>query len=50
MFPKHLPGSADNDIGVIGGTFVKGATPATPNFEEFAIMLQGAKDFYGIRE
>lgn len=49
MFPKRLPGSGENDIGVIGGTFIEGATPETPNEEEFAIMIEGARNFYGIK-
>jgi hypothetical protein len=43
-----LPGSAANDIGVVGGTFIEGATPETPNDEEFQILIDGAKRFYGI--
>lgn len=49
MFPKKLPNTSANDIVVIGGTFIEGATSATPNKEEFNIMLKGAKDFYGIK-
>ncbi len=48
LFPKQLPGSGPNDIGVVGGTFIEGATPETPNDEEFQIMIDGAKRFYGI--
>jgi len=48
IFPKRLPGSGTNDIGVFGGTFIEGATPQTPNDEEFQIMIDGAKRFYGI--
>lgn len=48
IFPKKLEGSDVNDVGVIGGTFIEGATPETPNDEEFDIMLDGAKKFYGI--
>lgn len=48
MFPKRLPGSGENDVGVIGGTFIEGATPETPNEEEFALMMEGARNFYGI--
>jgi hypothetical protein len=48
IFPKHLPNTGVNDIGVIGGTFIEGATIDTPNKEEFDIMLHGAKKFYGI--
>jgi len=48
IFPKHLPGTGPNDVGVVGGTFVEGGTSETPNTGEFATLLQGAKDFYGI--
>ena len=48
FFPKHLANTAANDVGVIGGTFIEGADPGTPNKEEFDIMLQSAKDFYGV--
>lgn len=49
MFPKHLPNTEANDVGVIGGTFIEGATSETPNEEEFDILLEGAKKFYGIQ-
>jgi hypothetical protein len=48
IFPKQLPGSAVNDIGVIGGTFIEGGTPDTPNIEEFDILVSNAKKFYGM--
>jgi len=48
IFPKQLPGSAVNDIGVIGGTFIEGGTPDTPDVEEFDILVANAKKFYGI--
>jgi hypothetical protein len=48
IFPKHLPGSGVDDVGVIGGTFIKGATSETPNLNEFTLMLNGAKRFYGL--
>ncbi|WP_367363811.1 hypothetical protein [Candidatus Tisiphia endosymbiont of Nedyus quadrimaculatus] len=46
IFPKHMPNTGVNDVGVIGGTFIEGATP---NDEEFGIILQNAKEFYGIK-
>jgi hypothetical protein len=49
IFPKQLPGSGPNDIGVVGGTFIEGATPETPNDEEFQTLIDGAKQFYGIK-
>ncbi len=48
IFPKQLPGSAVNDIGVVGGTFIEGATPETPNIEEFDILVSNARKFYGV--
>ncbi len=48
LFPKQLHDGGVNDIGVVGGTFIENATPDTPNEEEFAIMIENAKRFYGI--
>ncbi len=49
IFPKHLPNSGVNDVGVIGATFIEGATSLTPNQEEFDIVLKNAKEFYGLK-
>jgi hypothetical protein len=48
VFPKQLLNTPVNDIGVLGGTFIENATPNTPNLEEFKIMVDNAKKFYGI--
>lgn len=48
IMPKRLPGTGANDVGVVGGTFIEGATPATPNEDEFAIMMNAARKFYGV--
>jgi glycine/D-amino acid oxidase-like deaminating enzyme len=48
IFPKLLTGGGPKDVGVIGGTFIEGGSPATPNTAEFEIMMRGARDFYGI--
>jgi hypothetical protein len=48
LFPKQLPDAGINDVGVVGGTFIENATPDTPNEEEFTIMIENAKKFYGI--
>ncbi len=48
MFPKKLVGSPAKDVGVIGGTFIEGADEKTPNNDEYEIMLNGAKQFYGL--
>jgi len=50
QFPKHLPETAANDVGVVGGTFIEGATFDTPNEEEFGILLENARQFYGLKE
>ena len=48
VFPKHLPDSGAKDVGVVGGTFIEGATPDTPNVPEVEIMMAGARRFYGV--
>lgn len=48
IFPKHLLGTPANDVGVIGGTFIEGSTPDTPNMNEFNIVVENAKKFYGL--
>jgi hypothetical protein len=48
IFPKRLASSRPQDIGVIGGTFVEGGNPNTPNLKEFETLLKGAKQFYGV--
>jgi D-amino-acid oxidase len=48
VFPKHLPDTGASDVGVVGGTFIEGGTPDTPNTVEFDIMMAGARRFYGI--
>jgi hypothetical protein len=48
IFPKRLANSEQQDIGVVGGTFVEGGNPNTPNLKEFELMLSGAKKFYGL--
>jgi hypothetical protein len=35
-------------VGVIAGTFIENADNTTPNIEEFDILLQTAKSFYGL--
>jgi D-amino-acid oxidase len=49
LFPKHFPNTSADKIGVLGGTFIEGATEKTPNTEEFETLVKGAKDFYGIK-
>lgn len=47
LFPKHVPGTPEKNIGVMGGTFIEGATPDTPNEEEFELIMQRAREFFG---
>lgn len=49
IFPKHMPNTGPNDVGVLGGTFIEGATPTTPNIEEFNTIINNTKSFYGIK-
>lgn len=39
QFPKRLPQNPINDVGVIGGTFIEGATLETTNQEEFDLVI-----------
>jgi len=48
IFPKRLANSGPKDIGVIGGTFIEGGNPNTPNLKEFNLLVEGAKEFYGL--
>ena len=48
IFPKHLPESGPNDIGVLGGTYIEQADASTPHNEEFEMIIENAKRFYGI--
>lgn len=49
IFPKiFIPSANDNDVGVIGGTFVQGGNCQTPNEGEFEILIQNARDYFGL--
>lgn len=50
FFPKKALDSKAEDVGVIGGTFIENSDSSTPNTEEFDIMMQAAKKFYGLTE
>ena len=50
IFPKHKNNTNSRDVGVIGGTFIEGADKNTPNNEEFEIIINNAKKFYGIEK
>lgn len=47
--PKHLPNYGLYDVGMMGSTFVEGATDLTPNHEEFDIMHKNMKSFFGVQ-
>jgi D-amino-acid oxidase len=46
--PKRLANSSQNDVGVIGGTFIKDANYKTPNTEEFERLVINSRKFYGL--
>jgi FAD dependent oxidoreductase len=48
IFPKQLLDAPEEDVGVLGGTFIVGATADAPHEEEFEIILHGARQFYGM--
>jgi hypothetical protein len=48
IFPKHLPDSAPQDIGVIGGTFIEGGSADKPNLAEYDLIIKEANTFFGI--
>ena len=48
QFPKHLPETAPADVGVVGGTFIEGAGMDMPNEDEFRILIENARKFYGL--
>ncbi|MDR0296941.1 MAG: hypothetical protein LBH67_03145 [Rickettsia sp.] len=50
LHPKHLPNSPASSIGIIGGTFIEGASPATPNTDQFKLIMQRAREFYGLKD
>lgn len=48
IFPKRATDTSVNDVGVIGGTYIEGATQDTPNDEEFDRIIAGIREFYGV--
>ena len=50
QFPKHLPDTGAADVGVVGGTFIEGAGMDMPNEDEFRIIIENARKFYGIKQ
>lgn len=49
IFPKSKENSDIESIGVIGGTYISGATANTPHEQEFEIIYQNARNFYGLK-
>ncbi len=49
IFPKHLPNASHSDVGMIGTTYIEGATSLTPNNEEFDIVYKNSKEFFGTK-
>jgi hypothetical protein len=35
-------------VGVVGGTFIEGAGMDMPNEDEFRILIENARKFYGL--
>ena len=48
ILPKRLNGAAHGEIGVLGGTYIRGAGPDNPHYEEFDRVLQRARTYFGI--
>lgn len=46
MFPKKF---SNGDFGVIGGTFIKGASGNDKNNGEFKKIIENTKNFYGVK-
>jgi D-amino-acid oxidase len=47
LFPKSVPGSAEGDVGVLGGTFIEKADWTTPNKKEHELLIERAREFFG---
>ena len=50
VFPKKMPGAADDEVGVLGGTFIKGADTDTPHEEKFDRVPERARAFFGMKK
>ncbi|MFI4919711.1 MAG: FAD-dependent oxidoreductase, partial [Legionellales bacterium] len=50
FIPKTIPNAVPHEVGVIGGTFIKGAGHQTPHDEEFEQVIAQAKAFFGIND
>lgn len=46
FFPKQLADAKADEIGVLGGTFIKYADNTTPHLEEFDTVLANARKFF----
>ena len=47
FYPKRNIDSVEGEIGMLGGSFIMEANENMPNFEEFQVILENAKQFYG---
>ena len=47
FIPKVIPGAGSDEVGVLGGTFVRGADSKTPNENEYDLLLNNAREFFG---
>lgn len=50
VFPKRMPGALPGEVGVIGGTYHEDTHRPLDDTNEFDLILQRAKQFYGLRE
>jgi hypothetical protein len=47
LFPKRVPGSPTKSIGVMGGTFIEGATRSVPHEKEWDLLIDRSREFFG---
>ncbi len=47
LFPKRLVDAAEDEVGIVGGTFIQHAQADTPHLEEFARVLTIVRNFFG---
>jgi glycine/D-amino acid oxidase-like deaminating enzyme len=47
MFPKQTLGAPETSIGVLGGTYIEDADATTPHEEQFDLMVERARYFFG---
>jgi len=47
LMPKRDPGAPFHAVGVLGGTFIENGSEANEHIEEYEIMLENAREFFG---